>query len=89
LASWKVLLSPDNDKLDKAITDDYRGYIEKLPNGEKESIGPIQFFENGTGGHAVRIEIALNRTDWAHILIYDKENKRIKVIKYAAGRYAC
>jgi len=68
--------------------DDYQDYIQKLSFEERRSIGVIHFLEDGTGQHAVRFEIALNGTDWAHILIYDRENKRIKVIKYASGRYS-
>jgi hypothetical protein len=89
LAGWRgALLSYEYDKFDKAITVDYQDYIQKLPSNERNHVGPIQFFEDGTGQHAVKIEIALNGTDWAHVLIYDKDNKRIKVIKYAIGRYA-
>ena len=78
LAGWQILLSRDYEKFDKAIVDDYKSYIENLPNGEKRFVGPVQFFDDGTGMHAVRIEIALNGTDWAHILFYDRENKRGK-----------
>jgi hypothetical protein len=87
LEEWKLCWSQDSNKLNKAIVDDYQDYIQKLPAEEKKFIGPIQFFEDGTGQHAVRIEIALKGIDWAHVLIYDKENKRMRVIKYAAGRY--
>jgi len=87
LAGWKILLSRDYEPFDKSITQDYHNYIDNLPNGEKKFVGPLQFFEDGTGQHAVRIEIALNGTDWAHVLFYDKENKRIKVIKYVSGHY--
>jgi hypothetical protein len=87
LTGWHFS-SLDNLNSNKLITDDYRDYISKLPQGESKFVGPIQFFEDGTGQHAVRIEIALNGTDWAHVLIYDKGSKRIKVIKYVSGHYA-
>jgi hypothetical protein len=87
LAGWTMLLSHDYEKLDKSIVQDYQSYINQLPDGESKFIGPIQFFKDGTGNHAVKIEIALDGTDWAHILFYDKDNKRIKVIKFAIGRY--
>jgi hypothetical protein len=90
LAGWKVLLTRDSEKLNQAITDDYRDYIQKLPPEERKFVDDnnIWFYEDGTGQHAVRIEIGLNHTWWEHVLIYDKENKRIKVIKYPNGRYA-
>ena len=87
LAGWTMLLSEDYEKLDNSITRDYHNYIDKLPDGEKKFVGPIQFYEDGTGQHAVRIEIALDGTDWAHVLFYNKANIRIKVIKFVSGHY--
>ncbi|MFZ0827850.1 MAG: hypothetical protein WAO02_10550 [Verrucomicrobiia bacterium] len=73
----------------KAITDDYKNYIQKLSPEEKKYLGPspIDFFEDGKGQHAVRITIALNGTWWEHILFYDKNDRRIRVIKYSPGKY--
>ena len=72
----------------KTITDDYKDYIQKLSPKEKQYVGPIFYFENGTGQHAVRIETDIGGKDcWYHILFYDKDNKRTKVIKYFYGRY--
>ena len=72
---------------DKAISDDYQTYIKSLPPDVRNGVGPLQFFEDVTGQHAILIAIAQNGTDWAHVLIYDKNNKRIKVIKYVMGQY--
>ena len=72
----------------KTITDDYKDYLQKLPPEDRKYIGPMTFFEDGTGQHAVEIEEALNGTWWYHVLIYDKDNKRIKTIKYSPGKYA-
>ncbi|HSY16786.1 MAG TPA: hypothetical protein VK815_00565 [Candidatus Acidoferrales bacterium] len=71
----------------KAITDDYKAYIQKLSPDEQKYAGPIFFYEDGTGQHAVEIKIGLNNTAWEHVLIYDKGNKRIKTIKYSPGGY--
>lgn len=88
LAGWKVLFSQDYEKLDKSISHDYLDYIQKLPiQDRKSATGPFWFYENGEGQHAVRIEIPLNGTWWEHVLIYDKDNKRIKTIKYSNGHY--
>jgi len=74
----------------KAITDDYKAYIQTLSPEEKQRLGPYpaSFFEDGTGQHAVLIRIGINGTEWEHVLIYDKNDKRIKTIKYASGRYS-
>jgi hypothetical protein len=86
LAGWK----PDFDSRpsDQAIEKDYQNYIQKLPTKERISAGPVESFQDGTGQHAVRIIIGINGTVWENVLIYDKDNKRIKVIKYSNGGYA-
>jgi len=89
LAGFSACFSQDLNKLDKAISDDYNAYIQNLPARERNSAGPVWLFEDRTGQHAVRIEIALNGTDWAHVLFYDKENKRVKTIKFISGHYRC
>lgn len=86
LTGWRVLHSRDYEKLDR-ITDDYHAYINSLPQNLRVGVGPIDYLEGGTGQHAVRIEIGVNGVDWGHVLIYDKENRRIKVIKYVIGYY--
>jgi hypothetical protein len=83
LAGWKM----DFGQPDSTITKDYQDYIQKLPSEEKRSARANGYYENGTGQHAVQIEVALNGTWWNHVLIYDKTNKRIKVIKYSPGKY--
>jgi hypothetical protein len=87
LAGWKMLYGHNSEAFDTAVKDNYREYLEELPKKQKGFVGPIQFFAGGGGQHAVRIEIALNGTDWTHILIYDNTNNRIKVIRYASGHY--
>lgn len=87
LAGWKPLFGREYEKLDEAIMDDYQDYIRKLPPDEKSKVGPIFLFEDGTGQHAVRITLGLNGTVWENVLIYDKDNRRIKTIKYASGNY--
>jgi hypothetical protein len=88
LAGWNFCASQDPAKLDKAIRTDYEYYIQKLPQTERISHGPLNLFEDETGRHAVKFETGLNGTSWAHVLIYDKDNKRIKAIKYVSGHYS-
>jgi hypothetical protein len=79
--------SLDNLHSTKAIMDDYQNYIQKLPPNESGPyFGPVFYFEDGTGQHAIRIETNENNERWYHVLIYNKENKRIKLIKYCEGR---
>jgi hypothetical protein len=73
----------------KAITDDYKDYIQKLPPAQKGYIGTIFIYENELGEHAIRIEIfeGNQNASWKHVLFYDKDNKRIKVIRYDHVKY--
>lgn len=52
------------------------------------------WFEDETGQHAFDIEMSgkggIFKSLWRHILIYDKNNIRIKTIKYKLpGSYGC
>jgi len=85
LAGWKVDLDHDPDQ---AIEKDYHDYIQKLPPKEREHAGLIHMLVDGTGQHAINMTIGLNGTDWQHVLIYDKNDKRIKTIKYVSGHSA-
>jgi len=83
LVGWKPDFSPP--PIDQAIEKDCHDYIQTLPPKERQFVGPIDFFEDTSGQHAVEITIGLNGTNWGHVLIYDKDGKRIKVIKYISG----
>jgi hypothetical protein len=71
----------------KLIAHDYEEYIQSLSLRKKDFVGSVDFFDSRTGQHAVDIKIGINGTWWEHILVYDKENKRVKVIKYRNGGY--
>ena len=88
LVGWQKDYTPDPS--DQIIEKDYKNYIQTLSPEEKKYLGPYpaSFFKDGTGQHAVQITIGINNTVSRHVLIYDKDNKRIKVIKYASGNYA-
>ena len=86
LAGWREMLGVGNDP-DKAITDDYQSYIQSLTPEERKSPSLPHFYVDGKGQHAIRFEVIMNGAGWAHVLIYDKEDKRIKVIKYFRAFY--
>ena len=71
----------------KSITDDYKSYIQKLPPEDIKYARMSGYYEDGMGQHAVVIEVDLNGTAWNHVLFYDKNNKRTKVIKYVGYHY--
>jgi hypothetical protein len=81
-----ALYNPDSHK---AITEDYKKYIHTLSADEQKYAGSVLFFMDGTGQRAVDIRIGINGETWEHVLIYDKNDTRIKTIKYVSGHYAC
>ena len=84
LAGWHTA----SKNPDQSIVNDYQNYIHTLSPEEQKFATVDYYFEDGAGQHAVEITIGLNHTNWRHILIYDKDNKRIKIIKYASGNSA-
>jgi len=88
LTGFHFCFDQDPHKLNKTIQDDYQDYIRKLPPEEKTFATYDNDFEDGTGQHAVLITVGLNGTNWRHVLIYDKNDKRIKTIKYVSGHSA-
>ena len=78
LAGWQA----DFKQPDQSIEKDYQDYIQTLSSNEKPYVQVIQYLKDGNGQHAVVIEVDLKPNAWNHVLIYDKDNKRAKVMKY-------
>jgi len=76
-----------NLEQNQTIREDYQKYIKKLPPKERNRVGSVLFFEDRTGHHAVQIEVNWKGTRWQHVLIYDKSDKRVRVVKYVGGYY--
>jgi hypothetical protein len=87
LAGWHACRHQSSRYFDKELQTDLEAYITSLPGRQRDHIVGLTFCELN-GQHAVRITIALNGSDWAHVLIYDKNNKRIKVVKYVSNSYS-
>lgn len=73
--------------LDKAIKDDYQNYLQKHESGYFSN--GAAFFEDGTGQHAVKIEVGNNGNYTVYIFMYDNHNARTKIMRFADGGYAC
>jgi hypothetical protein len=91
LAGWHLCFSQDPKTINRAVWNDCQDYLQKLPLGisyvQDYNNSNISLFEDGTGQHAVKIEMLLNGTYSEHVLIYDKDNRRIKVVVYSGGRH--
>jgi hypothetical protein len=85
---WNFLRSQDPDKLDKAIRDDYQAYIQSIPPLERPYVGGVNLFGDGKGQYAVTIGVNYPpRQKWTHVLFYNKENQRVRTVKYFSARY--
>jgi hypothetical protein len=82
LKGWTSSISQD-PKDYNAITPDFRDYMAHQ-DAEPYHVTAPEFFEDGAGRHAVRVEIfeKSKNSSWTHVLIYDKENRRTNVVKY-------
>jgi hypothetical protein len=82
LAGWQL-----DFERNQVIEIDINNYIKQLPSQERENAGVSEAHKDGTGQHAIVIDVPLNGRWRRHVLIYDKNNKRIKVIDYYHGGY--
>jgi hypothetical protein len=85
IESWKGASQNPNPAIDK----DYHDFISKLSLLPQDFIIQQNYLEDGTGQYAVTIQVGRKGTYWTYVLIYDQNSKRIKVIKYISGHYAC
>jgi hypothetical protein len=86
-----ILVNPPqpakHSPLDKAIKDNYQNYLQK------HGCIPIEtpsFYEDGTGQHAVKVQIeTMDRDLIVYIFIYDRSNSRTKAMKFFYGHTSC
>jgi hypothetical protein len=76
LSGWTQLSGRANE----VIFHDYVKYIE-LHNINHEPWG-YEYFEDGSGKHAIEFDVPHGGSSTTYILIYDKSNVRIRVITH-------
>ena len=84
LAGWKMVLDAQPDA---TINKDSKDYIQKLSLTSRDFVMSSSLYEDASGEHALDIQIGVDGTWWHHILFYDKNDKRVKVIKFTSGGY--
>jgi len=82
LKGWKA--TPDLP--DDTVVTDYNAYIEKLPKAERPGVSDVKYYVDGTGRNAVAVLVKVGDTQWTHLVVYDKQNKRTGVTKFIAGK---
>ena len=80
-------------QLDKAIIDDYQQFIAdknfRYPSMYLPRPLTGYYDDERTGQRAVTFSVDRKGTGWTYVLIYDRQNKRIKAIRYVSGYYMC
>ncbi|MSQ97482.1 MAG: hypothetical protein EXR98_23415 [Gemmataceae bacterium] len=79
LKGWKAT----NDLPADTVVKDYNDYIEKLPKAERPGVSDVKYYVDGTGRNAVAVLVNVGDTQWTHLVVYDKQNKRTGVTKIA------
>ena len=74
------------DLPDDTVVTDYNDYIERLPKAERPGVSDVKYYADGTGRNAVAVLVNVGGTQWTHLLVYDKQNKRTGVTKFVAGK---
>jgi len=80
---------PSKVQCNTEIIQDVQNFIQKLPSNERGyNLGPFQLYEDGTGQHAVEFKDFVGPyTSVQYAIFYDRQNKRIKVVKYGHSQY--
>ena len=63
LAGWQI----DFKQIDPAVENDSQDYMENFRLKKKKYAGWGYYYKDGTGQHAVRIEVDLKPNAWSHI----------------------
>jgi len=86
LAGWQFL---SMSQVPKVLTDDVGDFLRSLPDQKGHDSGATIFFQDGTGQIGVSIGMYLTRKTvrWYYAIIYSKDYKRLKVIKYGYTWY--
>lgn len=81
IEGWKGI---PEEKMSEAIKTDYQDWRKNHMKGFDMGTG---FFEDETGQHAISIQTGQDGTYWTYVLIYDKNDKRIKTKKWISGHF--
>ena len=91
LKNWQDLGWLSQAEVPEMIRQDARAYFRTLPDRlrtkAEKSDWAVSYLEDGTSQHAVVLEDGHNGEYWRYALIYDRDNRRIKVLKYSTGSY--
>lgn len=90
MAGWKELGAFSEEGVPQTIKRDALAYFSTLPDEERESIEydwAVRYWEGENGQHAAVLEAPHDGEYWSIALIYDRDNHRLRVLKYSTGSF--
>ena len=90
MKDWKEVKPFSDPAVPESIKQDATTFFQTLSGQERSwwvNNGDFAatYWENGTGQHAVILKCPHDGECWCHALIYDRDDRRIKVLKYSTG----
>ena len=88
LKGWHGITAFVDAPVPDAIRHDAQDWFDSMSSIPKPGHGVdglITYWEDGTGQHAVVVEAYREGICWRYALIYDRDNRRIRVLKYSTG----
>ena len=82
LKGWKAT----NDLPADTVVTDYNDYIEKFPKAERPGVSDVKYYVDDTGRNAVAVLVVAEGTQWTHLLVYDRTNRRTSMTKFVSGK---
>ena len=67
------------------MLDECTNYFKTLPRGEQDQgMGAFFFYQDGKGGHAIEFLTSRGWRNYHNFLIFNKDGKRTRVLRYRA-----
>ncbi len=90
LAEWKRLGSITVAPVPEVIKQDARAYFQTMPAHDRREATndyAVDCRTDGGGQYAVVLYSPEDGEHWNYALIYDRDGRRLKVLKYSTGSY--
>lgn len=90
LHDWRGIGYLDNTPVPEDIKRDAQSYFQSLGPIERQvalDSSSIEYLEDGNGRHGMVLSAQHDGERWHYAVLYDSDNRRIKVLKYSVGGY--
>ena len=91
LKDWTPVAMLADASIPATIRQDAMTYIQQLPKSARNSAqmeSNLEYWEDGAGQRAVVLNSSCDGQRWQYALIYNRNNQRVKVLRYSVGGYS-